>query len=175
MRTQTPTSVKESPRCRTLANHRVGCGGRTRFSNESTTPSQQHEVHPGHQDSSDRGRRGWRSRLSLHCCHGWSDNGDEHGGLLEPAQEERKQCSNWSKSSGEGHARAHVHEFPKLVQLLRASQSCLRSTSQITTQKALSTCKHCEEEASLLQKHGSSRSEQRPLCEICRTSTKQVL
>ena len=27
---------------------------------------------------------------------------DELGGLLEPAQEERKECSNWSKSSGEG-------------------------------------------------------------------------
>ena len=51
----------------------------------------------------------------------WSD---EPGGLLEPALEERKDCSNWSESSGESHARAHVHEFPKLLRLLRASQSC---------------------------------------------------
>ena len=51
----------------------------------------------------------------------WSD---EPGGVLEPAQKERKKHSNWSKPSGEGPARAHVHEFPKLVQLLRASQSC---------------------------------------------------
>ena len=43
-------------------------GGRTRISKKSTTPSQQHE---GHQDSRDRE---WRSRPSLHCCHGWSDN-----------------------------------------------------------------------------------------------------
>ena len=43
-RTQLRGSVKESSVCRKLANHRVGCGGRTRFSNESTTPSQQHLV-----------------------------------------------------------------------------------------------------------------------------------
>ena len=73
-RTQLRASVRESPLCRKLANHRVVCGGRTRFSNESTTPSQQHETHPGHQDSRDRGHRGRRSRLSLHCGHGWSDN-----------------------------------------------------------------------------------------------------
>ena len=29
-----------------------------------------------------------------------------------------------SKSTGEGYARAHEHEFPKLLQLLRASLSC---------------------------------------------------
>ena len=65
---------KKSPLCRKPVNRRVGCGGRTRFSNESATPSQQHEAHPRHQDSRDRGHRGWRSRLSLHCCHGLSDN-----------------------------------------------------------------------------------------------------
>ena len=51
----------------------------------------------------------------------WSD---ELGGLVEPTQKERKERSNWSKSSGEGHARAHAHKFPKLVQRLRVSQSC---------------------------------------------------
>ena len=35
-----------------------------------------------------------------------------------------KERPNWLKSSGEGNARAHAHEFPQLVQLLRASQSC---------------------------------------------------
>ena len=69
-RTQLRTSVRESPLSRKLANHRVGFEGRTRFSNESTSPSQQHEAHPGHQDSRNRG---WRSRLSSHCCHGGSD------------------------------------------------------------------------------------------------------
>ena len=40
----------------------------------------------------------------------WSD---EPGGLLEPAQEERKECSNWSKSSGEGHCvRARAADDP---------------------------------------------------------------
>ena len=67
----------------------------------------------------------------------WSD---EPGGLLEPGQEEskargknassggeesqRKERPNWSKSSGEGHARAHGHEFPQLV--LRCSY-CVRA------------------------------------------------
>ena len=74
----------------------------------------------------------------------WSD---ELGGLLEPAQEERKECSNWSKSSGEGHARVLTHEFAKLVRLLRASQSRRRSTSQTTSQRVLSTCRRCKEEA----------------------------
>ena len=46
---------------------------------------------------------------------------DEAGGLLEPALQEKKERS---KCSREGHARAHAHEFPKLVQLPRASQSC---------------------------------------------------
>ena len=46
---------------------------------------------------------------------------DEAGGLLEPGQQERKERST---SSREGHARGHAHEFPKLVQLPRASQSC---------------------------------------------------
>ena len=46
---------------------------------------------------------------------------DEPGGLLELSQEEQRneRCS-WSKSCGEGHARAYAHEFPKLVRLLRA-------------------------------------------------------
>ena len=64
----------------------------------------------------------------------WSD---EPGGLLEPAQEERerqrKQRLNRSKSGRESYARAHAHEFPQLVQLLRASWSCGLSTSQTTT------------------------------------------
>ena len=44
---------------------------------------------------------------------------NEIGGLLEPAQEERKakKRPKWSESSGEGHARAHSHKFEKLVQL----------------------------------------------------------
>ena len=47
---------------------------------------------------------------------------DELGGLLEPAHEERKARGNsGSKSSGESYARAHAHEFPQLVQPLRAS------------------------------------------------------
>ena len=55
----------------------------------------------------------------------WSD---ELGGLLEPAQEgkecQRKERPNWSKSGREGYARAPAHEFPRLVQLLRARWSC---------------------------------------------------
>ena len=98
----------------------------------------------------------------------WSD---ELGGLLEPAQEERKECSNWSKSSGEGHARALTH----VVRLLRASQSRRRSSAQTTIPRVLSTCRRCKEEASPLQKYGSSRSKQRALHESCRTFTKQVL
>ena len=51
---------------------------------------------------------------------------DEPGGLLEPAQEEKKARGesvpiDWSKSGRESHARAHAHEFPQLVQLLRVS------------------------------------------------------
>ena len=51
--------------------------------------------------------------------------GDEHGGLLEPAQkgEERAFQLVPSKSSGEGHARAHAR-VSELPQLLRASQRC---------------------------------------------------
>ena len=49
----------------------------------------------------------------------WSD---EPGGSLEPAG--GKSVPIGPNSSGEGHARAHAHEFPQLVQLLRASQSC---------------------------------------------------
>ena len=68
----------------------------------------------------------------------WSD---EPGGLLEPAQEERKpeerkERPNWSKSRKESCARANAHEFPQLVQPLRASKSRGRSTSQTTTQRA---------------------------------------
>ena len=51
----------------------------------------------------------------------WSD---ELGGSLEPAQEERKARGKnvpiWSKSGRERYARAYAHEFPQLVQLLRA-------------------------------------------------------
>ena len=40
-----------------------------------------------------------------------------------------------SECSGESHTPAHTHKFPKLVQLLRTSQSCRRSTSQTTIQR----------------------------------------
>ena len=67
----------------------------------------------------------------------WSD---EPGGLLEPAQEERK-ARGKSVPIGPNPAEKATHElthgkFQKLVQLLRASQSCGRSSSQKTTQRA---------------------------------------
>ena len=56
---------------------------------------------------------------------------DEPGGLLEPAQEERKARGKSVPivpNPAEKAARAHAHEFPQLVQLLRASQSRGRFT-----------------------------------------------
>ena len=65
----------------------------------------------------------------------WSD---EPCGVLEPAQEEseaRGKRSHRSERSGESHARALTHKFPKLVQLLRASKRRQRPTSQTTMQR----------------------------------------
>ena len=50
---------------------------------------------------------------------------DELGGVLEPAQEDtkaRQERSHRPECSGEGHARAHPHEFPKPVQPLRVER-----------------------------------------------------
>ena len=51
-------------------------------------------------------------------------------------ESQRKERPNWSTSGRESYARAHAHEFSQLVELLRASKSRGRSTSQRTTQRA---------------------------------------
>ena len=47
-----------------------------------------------------------------------------------------ERSSQMVQSGRESYARAHAHEFPQLVQLLRASKSRGRSTSQTTTKSA---------------------------------------
>ena len=60
---------------------------------------------------------------------------DELGGLLEPAQEKRK-ARGKSVPIGPNAAEKATHELtPTSLQLLRASQSRRRSTSQTTTQR----------------------------------------
>ena len=93
---------------------------------------------------------------------------DEPGGLLEPAQEElvqiqrrRSRTSSRSRVSETGAATACE---PELL--------TIHITDNHT--KSLEHCKHCKEEASPLQKYGSSRSKQRAWHESCRTSTNQV-
>ena len=49
--------------------------------------------------------------------------------VVDHSNQHRSECS------GESRARAHAHEFPQLVQPLRASQSRRRSTSQTTIQR----------------------------------------
>ena len=132
--------------------------------------------------------------MSLHCCHGWSDNmmwlgksdrSEQHMfwccgvmSLVDYSSQLRRKGKSVPISPNPADKATHeltYTSFRNCCGCCVRARSQTRSTSQTTTQRALSTCKHCKEEASPFQKYGSSRSKQRALYESCRTSTKQVL
>ena len=104
---------------------KINCAGSLQVIVWSTTPSQQHEAHPGHQESRDRGHRGWRSRLSLHCRYGWSDN------VMSRVELRRK---GKSVPIGPNPADKATHELTKTISETASATACEREllTTHIT-------------------------------------------
>ena len=149
------------------------------FSRTDTTPSKYQR------ESSVQEACKWRSRLSLHCCHGWSDTvmwlvksdrSERHliwccevMSLVDYSSQLRRKGK--SVPIGPNPAEKATHELT-YTRFRNWCGYCVRARAADDPHHRR---RHCKEEASPLRKYGSSRSKQRALYESCRTSTKQVL